>query len=112
KPSVFLSFYRSSGRLDSIGSGKVVYNKDGTFEFRDVLPGPYRLTASIDVPGQPPMSAGLARQRIAYTPLAVGTSDVEGLVLILSSGASLSGRVRVEGRIDFASAVKSLALTH
>jgi hypothetical protein len=58
------------------------------------------------------MSAGLARKRIGYMPLEVGTSDVEGLVITLSPGASLSGRVRVEGRTDFASTAKSLALTH
>lgn len=118
-PSIMLSLRDPIGEdysLDSAGR-RLTYNKgDGTFEFRDVPSGFYGLVASALLPGQPRLATRLAPERTGVMSLEVGSGDVEGLVIVLSPGASLPGRVRVEGRTDidvttvFSSGTKSIVL--
>ena len=93
--------------LEYMGRGKATYNKDGTFEFRDVLPGLYGVLATIDIPGQPTPRPPIPLQRIGFVPVQVGSSDLEGIVVTASPGGSISGRLKVEGRDDWASAFQT-----
>jgi 5-hydroxyisourate hydrolase-like protein (transthyretin family) len=118
-PSIWLSLRDPIGEdynLDTTGRGKATYNRtDGTFEFRDMPPGVYGVVASALV-GQTRLSARLAPERTGSVSIEVRDSDVEGLVVTLASGASLPGRLRVEGRRDidlttfFSSGTKAVAL--
>jgi hypothetical protein len=101
KPGIQMR-YRDPGTgwdydLESMGRAKVRYDK-GTFEFRNVLPGSFTVEATMDDPSAPPPATGNSRtQRSGIVPIEVSGSDVEGLVLTLSSGTSVHGRLRVEG---------------
>jgi hypothetical protein len=90
--------------LEYMGRGKVTYNnKDGKFEFRDVLPGLFAVVVTVDVPGQTPPAQGTTpHQRIGYLPLDVRSANVDGIVITASPGSSISGRLRVEGTNDLA----------
>jgi 5-hydroxyisourate hydrolase-like protein (transthyretin family) len=95
--------------LEYMGRGKVVYNKDGTFEFQDVLPGMYAVVATVDIPDQPKPPQGTTPfQRISHVPLEVRNTNVEGIVVTASPGASIEGRIRVEGQSEWTSAFQSL----
>jgi 5-hydroxyisourate hydrolase-like protein (transthyretin family) len=104
-PKVKLA-YRDPGTpwdydLEYMGRGKVIYDKEGTFEFRDVLPGLYAVAVTIDIPGQPtPPQGATPLQRIGYLPVEVGNKDVAGIVVTASPGTSIRGRVRVDGQSD------------
>jgi len=99
--SFYLAYYGTPGVSSTIGSGKVTYNKDGTFEFREVPPGLFSLYASITASGQPIQTSAPVPMRIGQMNITVGSSDVEGLALTLFPGGSLPGRVSVEGKTDF-----------
>jgi hypothetical protein len=77
--------------LNQVGSIK----QDGTFSF-DALPGQYTLRVRY---AQPFQSTGTApgRNFSAATPISIGTEDISGLLLKLSSGATLRGRATFEG---------------
>jgi len=95
--------------LESRGRGKVTYNKDGTFESRDVLPGQYAVVAAVDIPDQPgPPQGSTPLQRVGYVPLEVRSTNVEGIVVTASPGASFAGRIRLEGQSDWTSAFQSV----
>jgi hypothetical protein len=64
--------------------------RDGNFEFRNVAPGSYTVGASV-VSGEP------IGRRVGRAPVEVVDSDLDGIVLTVSAGVSVSGRVRVEG---------------
>lgn len=66
---------------------------DGTFTIRDVAPGEYNLQATSDGSG-PDNPAEVAAQ-----PLVVGGSDIEGLVLVGSSGGTVNGKVVSENGV-------------
>jgi hypothetical protein len=75
---------------------------DGRFRISSVSQGDYRLVARAPVEPAAPISpanptmAGVP-SLWAVTDLSIGMNDVEGLVLSLEPGATLSGRVMVEG---------------
>ena len=82
--SIALSFQALNGQ-NTMFSRNAFYNPgNGAFEFRDVMPGLYILYVNT-VNG----SAG--------APVEVVNADVEGLVLTVSSGISITGRIDVEG---------------
>ena len=64
--------------------------QNGIFEFRNVAPGSYTVGASA-VTGDP------IGRRVGRAPVEVVNSDINGIVLTLSAGVSVSGRVRIEG---------------
>ena len=63
-------------------------DKNGTFTFRDVLPGSYLLGAFL-------MDEG--RRYQAFQNIDVGNADVEGIALTVVPGVSLSGRLTWDG---------------
>ena len=74
------------------------YNSEnGTFEVRDLLPGAYVVSALVQdpvagaYPQQPTTSGGL-------TAVAVGDSDVEGVVVTVVPAGPVAGRIRVDGQ--------------
>jgi hypothetical protein len=104
KPKVRLN-YRDPGTgwdydLEYLGREKVTY-KDGNFEFRNVLPGLFTVSASMDEPGAPPPQPGMRapqpKQRMGLVQVEVGSKDVEGIVVTISPGTTVSGRYRLEG---------------
>jgi len=79
------------------------YNaSDGTFELRDVAPGNYTVAAQIQEPGQtaaPPIfPIGTAARPFGATNVTVSGADVEGIIVTITSGASIPGRITVEGQ--------------
>ena len=64
---------------------------DGSFVAKEVPPGDYTLTAVryADDPLGP---------EVALLPLAVDTTDIDGLTLIGSSGGTVTGRIAIEGQ--------------
>jgi hypothetical protein len=67
----------------------VVRDTQGHFEIRGVAPGAYNLVATI-YDGEKTLSA--------HTPLDVGSSSIDSIVLTLAPGKDLAGRVRVDGQ--------------
>jgi hypothetical protein len=65
-----------------------VDHRDSTFLVRDVLPGPYILSATW-------FDAG--RRYQSYQPIDLGNSDLAGVTLTLLPGATLNGRVTWDG---------------
>jgi hypothetical protein len=65
-----------------------VEDAQGAFEIAGVTPGSYTLEAHWWSEG---------KDYAARMPLEVGTSDIEGVSLVINPGVPLSGRVRVEG---------------
>lgn len=85
--------------IEYMGGGKGSYD-NGVFEFRDVMPGSYSVSAepvAARSPGPAPATAATPGQFKGYVPVQVAASDLDGIVLVVSPGASISGRVRVEG---------------
>ena len=67
----------------------IVDDKNGTFTFRDVLPGPYLLGAFW-------MDEG--RRYQAFQSIDVGNADVDGIALTVLSGMSVSGHLTWDGQ--------------
>jgi hypothetical protein len=63
-------------------------NRDGSFEIRGVTPGSYHVVA---------MWFHEDEQFVARAPLEIGTSDVDGVELVIRRGVDIEGRVHVEG---------------
>jgi len=102
---------RSIGPLN-VPTDNSNYNPvNGTFEFRDVAPGSYRIFATT----QPELDAAIApnaaprtvaelldvlifSRPTAQAAVEVSASDVENLILTLSPGISIPGRLRVDGQ--------------
>jgi uncharacterized protein (DUF2141 family) len=72
----------------NIIQGGAEIHKDGSFVIRDVSPGSYTVTASVD---------GSAMPMTARQSLQVGSTSVDGLRLSPQAGAALRGRLHVEG---------------
>jgi protocatechuate 3,4-dioxygenase beta subunit len=82
----------------------------GTFDLRDVAPGSYYVRASVSDPNAPlpqsmagrPMNevlaAAFSSALSAQTEVEVTGSDVDGVTLALSGGASIPGRLTLEGQ--------------
>ncbi len=60
----------------------------GTFEFRAVLPGSYIIQV---------ISVADRRATVHREPVEVGRSDLDGIHIVMNSGADLSGKLRLEG---------------
>ncbi len=74
------------------------FYKEGKFEFRDVLPGLFAVVVTMDLPGQALNSDRPRLQRLGYVPVEVGNTDIDGIVVSISSGSSIAGKVRAEGQ--------------
>lgn len=117
KPTIKLAYYEpafssDSFVVDSVGGETVPYNKDGTFEFRGVLPGFYGLLVMVDIPGQPTLPQGARPlQRFGHVPLEVGTTNVEGIVVSASAATSITGSIRVAGQNDWKNAFQNVPWT-
>jgi hypothetical protein len=87
---VMIALYpRESGERGFIARhDDYVEDAQGAFEFAGVIPGSYMLEARW---------WGEGKEYSTRLPLDVGTSDIEGVNLVISPGVPLSGRVRVEG---------------
>jgi protocatechuate 3,4-dioxygenase beta subunit len=66
---------------------------DGTFEIRNLLPGTYSLLALATVPGPNPYRAS------GMMPVTIAAGDVNGITLPVSPGASILGRLRIDGEL-------------
>ena len=77
-----------------------VVDRQGTFEIARVPPGRYRLTVA---PRQAAASGELGE--FATTLIDVNDGDIDGLMLTLATGSSISGRVVAEPKESVASAV-------
>ena len=74
-----------------LGGQAQVKKADGSFEISNVVPGPYSLIAYWFDPTE--AKAHLAAQKID-----VGESDLEGVLLIVGTGATVQGRVVWDGK--------------
>jgi hypothetical protein len=98
KPILYLHFHDvGTGATYSVENDPRDFEKgltyrDGMFEFRGVVPGDYYLSASetINTPNR-------QSRRTGILPVQVAASDVDGILVTIPAGFSISGRVRVEG---------------
>lgn len=79
-----LEIHLVAGNVLAMSSLSVTSGAKGDFRFESVAPGSYQLAASV------------SPVEMASLPLVVGDSDVPGLLLSLSAGSLVSGRVRFE----------------
>jgi hypothetical protein len=99
--------------LAPFGSASPYNPADGTFELRDVAPGAYWVRATVTAGSADSVltasAAGRtlaeifaesvnADRRVAQVAADVAGSDVDGLVITVGAGASIRGRLRVEGQ--------------
>lgn len=89
--SVFVQTITRTGPNASFGRGGIVKDARGDFDISGVRPGSYFVIAQITLKG----ALYQARQ-----PVTVTDSDVNGLRLVLTPGATLKGVVRTEGSVD------------
>lgn len=87
--NVFLSPRDGDGWLSLPRRDAILDYKNGAFTIRDVLPGPYILSALWFDEG---------KRYQAYQSIDVGNADVEGVGLSLVPGMSLNGRVLWDGQ--------------
>jgi hypothetical protein len=77
--------------MDNWGTVDAIY-QNGAFEFRNVAPGNYMVSAFLEEPGQPQRDDRVRIYRTGSVPLDVH-SDIEGVVVTLNPTASIPGRV-------------------
>jgi len=77
----------------------------GVFEFRNVNPGFFTVSATADesvavfVPGRETAApTPTPNQRFGYIPVQVSAEDVDGLALTISPGTSIQGIVKIDGQ--------------
>jgi hypothetical protein len=105
--NISLAYRNLTGGSGSFGFGRSYDAATGTFELAEVLPGDYVLQALLQDcrPPPPPSSAADAAARQAAAamslraelPIRVTTSDIDGVVLTLTTGTSVLGHVSIEG---------------
>src|SRR5262245_23815112 len=83
----------SAGRFGVMPSFMNYNAANGTFEIRDVAPGSYWVRA-INFPNP---GGGLYSGETAQVPLEISNADVENVVLVLSRGFQLRGRIALDG---------------
>jgi hypothetical protein len=66
--------------------------QQGNFEFRNIAPGNYMVSAFFEEPGQPQRADRVGVYRTGSVPLDVH-SDIDGVVVTLSATSSIAGRV-------------------
>jgi hypothetical protein len=87
--------------VSSVGSSSAPYNAaDGTFELVDIPPGSYWVSAQFPFsgrfePGGPPPP----RPPVAVAAVDVRNGDVDGVVLSVPSGNTISGQIRLDGPV-------------
>jgi len=104
---------RTASPVALFGSAAPYNPADGTFELRDVAPGAYWVRATVTAASADSVltanAAGrtvadiftesvMADRRIAQAAADVAGSDVDGLLITVGAGASIRGRLRVEGQ--------------
>jgi hypothetical protein len=87
-----------------VGIGRAVANQDrerqsyvnttGAFEIRNVPPGAYTMASS----EKPNISGNQLAMRFGFTRVDVTNSDVDNMVVTIPAGASISGRILLEGQ--------------
>ena len=83
--------------------------KTGTFEIRDLLPGPYAIVATvIDTPG--PGQPGPVVRSSGLLPVNVVSSDVDDLTIPVVPAGTMPGRVRIEGQLPAQLAIDRLGV--
>jgi hypothetical protein len=96
-PALSLFFFNA-------GAGRAVANSDrnrqsytnttGAFEIRDVPPGAYTMASS----EKPNTSGNQLAMRFGFTRVDVTNSDVDNVIVTIPAGASISGRIMLEGQ--------------
>jgi hypothetical protein len=82
--------------VSSIDSG---YNAaTGEFELRNVTPGSYSVTAQVTDSNQPGLLDTRTSRPTAYARITVTDSDLENIVLTISAGVSIPGRLAADGQ--------------
>jgi hypothetical protein len=71
-----------------VGSKGGSVRSDGSFEIRSVAPGAYMLTGIVNADG---------KSHSTRVPLQVGGTNIENLQLTIRGGATINGKLRVEG---------------
>jgi 5-hydroxyisourate hydrolase-like protein (transthyretin family) len=104
---VVLNYRVLNGGGGSFSQGNSYDPSSGNFELQNVIPGRYTVQAQIqgavpprpvfDVAGAAAQMAAAAARPVAQVPINVTDSDIEGLVLTLTTGVSIPGRLTVEG---------------
>lgn len=87
-PSLSATVMLQSSDFNVVFNGAEVH-KDGSFVIRDVAPGRYTIVASVDNAPAP---------MIARQSLQAGTNSIDGVRLIPRTGATIRGRLHLEGR--------------
>ena len=91
-----------TGGISNLSSSQSYNGQDGTFELRDVSPGPHVIRAQLAVASNTvtPANAGTisAAGQVVSGQIALNVvSDTDGVVLTLSAGVSIPGRLTLEG---------------
>jgi hypothetical protein len=90
-----------TGGASYMNSVQVYDSRDGTFEVRDVTPGPHIIRVQLPAPSNT-VTPGNAGTISAATAIVSGqvalnvTSDLDGVVVTLSAGSSIAGRLVLE----------------
>jgi len=91
-----------TGAMSYLNTVQVYDGRDGTFELRDVTPGPHIIRAQLPTasntvtPGNAGTISSLTTVVSGQVALNV-TSDIDGVVVNLSAGISIPGRLALEG---------------
>jgi len=123
KPPASAAVALATISLDGNGFGRTSNGRNydaatGTFDLRDVPPGPQFIYAEMADPGVPPLprvapvfptgggggggGGGMSRDRIIASvmfPVNVGDSDIDGLAIFLSPPPLIQGRLTVDGSL-------------
>jgi hypothetical protein len=98
-----LAYRTLTGASGAFSAGEKYDPKTGEFELRNVPPGSYVVQAiAMDHPAVTESEtlvkvAAVATRANARVPVEVSNQDVDGLLLALTSGVALPGRIRVDG---------------
>lgn len=88
----------TGGGFTMFGSNQRYNNLDGSFELRDVVPGPYAIGAYITETSGLMTSPSNSQQARAQAAVTVVSADVENLALTIFPPMSLGGRLSIEGQ--------------
>jgi len=98
-PSSTVVSFNAANALPQNGAGVTQLRPDGTFEFRNIIPGAYVLQVVQATTGNAPANV---TGRVEVT---VGDANIDGLVLPLGPGPEITGSVRLENG-DIATLIK------
>ncbi len=104
---VMLNYRTLNGGSGGFGQGNSYDPASGNFELQNVNPGAYTVQAqmqeanpprpALDLAGAAARQAAAAARPAAQVPINITDSDIEGVVLTLTTGVSIPGRLNVEG---------------